>query len=65
MNKGQRMEETKRRHKKRLSALGLSDGPYYMYRHQAKPCSCVMCRPPKYQRSTGQSKQQGEEAQVR
>lgn len=57
MNKGRRTELTKLKHKKRLNALGLSDGKYYCYKAQGKPCSCMMCSPYKYSRKAKHKKQ--------
>lgn len=51
MNKGRRHELKMLRYKKRLNQLGLKEKPnsnLYAYRSHGAPCSCGICRQPKY-----------------
>jgi hypothetical protein len=52
MNKGRREELTQLKFKKRLKQLGLnkSEGNFYCYKTNGKPCSCSVCSPKKYSR---------------
>lgn len=52
-NKGRRTELTNLKYKKRLKNLGLkeTDGKLYCYKSSGKPCSCSICKKPRYNRS--------------
>lgn len=50
-NKYQRIQKEKHIHKKRCETLGLDPKKHYQYKSQAKPCSCEMCSPLKYNRA--------------
>lgn len=53
MNKGRRNELKKLKFKKRLKQLGLKEGEgnFHAYKSHGKPCSCGVCKKPKYKRS--------------
>ena len=53
MNKGRRNELTNLKFKKRLKQLGLKkeEGSFYCYKSSGKPCSCSVCKKPRYKRS--------------
>lgn len=50
MNKGLRNEVTKRKHQQVCSILNIDPSTHYIYKAQAKPCSCSLCSPYKYSR---------------
>lgn len=58
MNKGRRNELTQLKFKKRLNNLGLQQNTpkdFICYKTTGNPCSCKMCQPKKYKRSTKQN----------
>lgn len=54
MNKARRHELKMLKYKKRLKQLGLKEGDrcnFNAYRSHGKPCSCSVCKSPKYNRA--------------
>lgn len=49
-NKYERTQKEKNIHIKRCQVLGLEPIKHYEYKAQAKPCSCMTCKPEKYKR---------------
>ena len=52
MNKARRHELKMLKYKKRLTNLSLIsvEGKFFAFRSHGKPCSCIFCKNPKYQR---------------
>jgi len=57
-NKGRRQELTNLKFKKRLKLRGLKpmDGKLYCFKTSSVPCSCAMCRGPKFRDHRSKSK---------